>query len=327
MREATTESIEFEQVASDLIRALRGKRSCAELSRRAGYRSNIVQRWERGRSWPTAADYLRLHARFRRRASWIEQYFHTLPAWAVGMDAHSPEAVAAFLRALRGKTPILRVAELAERNRYSVARWMDGSTEPRLPDFLRLVQACSRRLVDLVAALEDPEQIPSLRARWRHQQLSRKAAYELPWSHAVLRGLELIDCPHERDAQEAFLARKLGIERTQVREALEVLLATAQIKRVRSGFAPRMVESIDVGADPERAHALRVAWTSTALKRLTKKKPGKFVWTVFAVSKADLARMHALHLSYLRAMQELFASSTSNDCVGLYCAQLLDLGE
>jgi hypothetical protein len=327
MREPTTESIDFEQVAKELIRALRGRRSCAELSRRAGYRSNIVQRWESGRSWPTAADYLRLHARFRPSASWIERYSHTLPAWAAGLDAHSPEAVAAFLRALRGKTPLLRVAELAERNRYSVARWMDGSTEPRLPDFLRIVQACSRRLVDLVAALEDPEQLPSVRARWQHQQLSRKAAYELPWSHAVLRGLELVDCPRDREAQEAFLARKLGIERAQVREALQVLIATKQIKRGRSGFAPRIVESIDVGADPERAHQLRVAWTSTALQRLSQHKPGKFVWTVFAVSKPDLARMHALHLAYLRAMQELFASSTSNDCVGLYCAQLLDLGD
>lgn len=321
------EQIDFERVARELVRALRGKRSCAELSRRAGYRSNIVQRWESGRSWPTVGDYLRLHRRFRRKGSWIERFFHAEPAWAAELDASSPEAVAAFLRALRGKTTLLRIAELSGRNRYSVARWMDGSTEPRLPDFLRLVQACSRRLVDLVAALEDPEQIPSLRARWEHQQLSRKAAYELPWSHAVLRALELSDCPREREPQELFLTRKLGIERVRVKEALDMLLATSQVKRVGSGFAPRVVESIDVGADPERAHALRVAWTRTALERLERKKSGKFVWTVFAVSKEDLARMHALHLSYLRAMQQLFASSTRHDCVGLYCAQLLDLGD
>lgn len=72
-----------------------------------------------------------------------------------------------------------------------------------------------------------------------------------------------------------------------------------------------------MGAVPERAHALRVAWTSTALQRLAQKKPGKFVWMVFAVSKEDLVRMPALHLSYLRAMQEIFASSTGKDCVGL----------
>ncbi|MET0287586.1 MAG: DUF4423 domain-containing protein [Polyangiales bacterium] len=321
------QTIDYERVARDLIRALRGKRSCAELSRVAGYRSNIVQRWESGRSWPTAADYLRLHARFRRPArSWIEGYFHTRPSWAPD-EPCSPQAVAAFLRALRGKAPLLRIAELAERNRYSVARWLDGGTEPRLPDFLRIVQACSRRLIDLVAALEDPDDIPSLRDRWQHQQLARKAAYELPWSHAVLRGLELVDCPRERQAQVVFLARKLGIERERVTEALEVLLATRQIRRVRSGFVPRVVESIDVGADPERAHALRVAWTDTALQRLQRKKPGKFVWTVFAVSREDLARIHQLHLAYIRAMQEVFASSRSNDCVGLYCAQLLDLGD
>lgn len=34
-----------------------------------------------------------------------------------------------------------------------------------------------------------------------------------------------------------------------------------------------------------------------------------------------------LQLQFVRAMQELIASSEPSECVGLYCAQLLDLGE
>jgi hypothetical protein len=319
---------DYEQISSELVRALRGKRSCAELSRRAGYRSNIVQRWEAQQCWPTAARFIALSARLRPgHRPWIESFFHGLPAWARGLDESSPAAVAAFLQSLRGKTPITRVAALVAHNRYSVSRWLDGSSEPKLPDFLRLVDALSRRLLDVVAALEDPLRLPSLRARWTQQQQAREAAYELPWSHAVLRALELRDSPRGASAQQAFIARKLGIPSDEVRTALRVLEATAQVKKTRAGFVPREVTSIDTGRDPERAWALKLAWTRTALMRLQQKARGNFGWSLFAVSREDLARLHQLHLQYVRAMQEVIASSTPSECVGLYCAQLLDLGE
>jgi DNA-binding phage protein len=323
----SADPVSYERVASELIRALRGRRTCAELSRRAGYRSNIVHRWEAGQCWPTAAGFLQLHARLRPAAPhWIESFFHERPSWANALAASSPDAVAAFLRHVRGKTPIVRIAALSACNRYSVSRWLAGSSEPKLPDFLRLVDASSRRLLDLIAALEDPSRLPSLRERWQQQQLARQAAYDLPWSHAVLRALELVDSPRGLTAQQAFIARKLGISSDQVREALRVLEAMAQVKKTRGRFVPREVTAIDTGSDPVRARELRVGWTTTALERLRAGASGHYGWSLFAVSKADLARLNHLHLQYVRAMREVIASSTPSECVGLYCAQLLDLG-
>ena len=321
------DSINHQRVASELVRAVRGRRSCAELSRRMGYRSNIVHRWETGQCWPSASRFLALQQqRSARTGSWIERFFNMSPRWADGLDPVSPPAVAAFLQHLKGKTSVVRIAELSGRNRYSVARWIDGSTEPKLPDFLCLVDACSRRLVDLVAALVDPAVVPCLQERWQQEQLARKAAYELPWSHAVLRALELADCPSGVTAQRAFIARKLGISSDKVREALTVLEATSQIKKQRGRFVPREVMAIDTSRDPKGARELKVAWTATALDRLTSGADGRYGYSLFAVSRADLARLHDLHLQYVRAMQEVIASSKPSECVGLYCAQLLDLG-
>jgi len=317
----------YEAIAVELIRALRGRRSRAEVSRRAGYRSNAVHRWEARRSWPTAARFLALHRALRPSArSWIERFFHARPSWAADLDPSSPEAVTAFLQQLKGKTPILRIAEHAQRNRYSVARWLDGAAEPKLPEFLRLVDASSRRLIDLVAALEDPAQLPSLRQHWTQIQLARTAAYDLPWSHAVLRALELESGPRGLAAQRAWIARQLQISAEDVQEALRVLEATAQITKTRAGYRPRQIAAIDTGHDPQRAHALKVAWASTALERMKSGAPGRFGYSLFAIARADLARLHALHLQYVRAMQEVVASSAPSECVGLYCAQLLDLG-
>lgn len=50
--------MDFDELASDFLRALRGKRSQLAFSRRLGYRSNVVARWENHRCWPTAAGTL-----------------------------------------------------------------------------------------------------------------------------------------------------------------------------------------------------------------------------------------------------------------------------
>ncbi len=287
----------------------------------------MVQRWESGQSWPSAATFLRLHARFHPSArKWIANFLHASPAWLEGMDSTSPDAVAAFLRHVRGKTPILRLAASAQRNRYSISRWLSGAVEPSLPDFLCLVDASTRRLLDLLASIEDPARLPVARDAWQQLLRARQAAYDLPWSHAVLRALELAACPRGLSAQQAFVARKLGISGEQVGEALRVLERLGQVSKKRDRFEPCAHEVVDTGSDPERAHALRVAWTATALDRLRAKRAGNFGWSLFAVSKADLVRLNNLHLQYVRAMRDVIASSTETDCVGLYCAQLLDLG-
>jgi hypothetical protein len=321
-------SMNYELTAAQLVRALRGQRSCAEVSRRIGYRSNIVHRWESRRSWPTAARFLQVHRKLRPKAPiWLEAFFHALPEWAAAHEPTSSAAVAAFLRHLRGKTPVLRIAELAQRNRYSVARWLSGAAEPKLPDFLRLVDVMSRRLPDLIAAFEDPRRVPSVSRAWERLELARHAGYDLPWSHAVLRALELRGMPKGRVLQRNWIARRLGITPEQVSDALELLERSAQVRRTARGYRVLEVMSIDTGQYPERARALKIAWLETALQRLKTNTPGRFGYSVFAVSKATLLELHNLHLQYVRAMQLLIARSTPNECVGLYCSQLLDLGE
>jgi hypothetical protein len=48
-------------------------------------------------------------------------------------------------------------------------------------------------------------------------------------------------------------------------------------------------------------------------------------FSLFEVSREDLQRLRALQLEYARAMQAIVASSRGTECVGLYCASLLDL--
>jgi hypothetical protein len=324
---ASAPSVRWETLAAELVRALRGRRSCAEFSRRIGYRSNIVHRWEREECWPTTARFIAIQQRVRpAKRTWLQAFFgdSALPDWARDCDPASPATVAAFLRHLKGKTTVVRIAELANVSRFSVARWLDGRAQPKLPEFLRMVEACSRRLLDLIAAFADPAQLRSVSEHWSQLQTAREAAYAHPWSHAVLRALELTSSPSRKSHQIPWLAGRLGISTKEVVTALEVLQKTGQIDARRS-YRPRRVMTVDTSRDPVRARKLKELWITTALDRLRTGAPGTYGYSLFAVSRADLTRLQTLHSQYVRAMQDVIASSAPSECVGLYCAQLLNL--
>lgn len=316
--------MDYELIAVELLRSLRGKHSQAAFSRRLGYRSNMVSRWEARVAFPSAARLLGIVAQTRpRKAAPLHAFFARIPPSLVALAPTSAAAVAAFLTELRGKTPLLSIAGESGYNRYSVSRWLSGQAEPRLPCFLQLVDVMSRRLPDFLACCADPSTLGSVAADWQRLEAMREAAYSTPWSHAVLRALELPESA--RGHQIARLQERLGISRNLLDEALTALEKAHQIAKVRGKWRLRQVVSVNTAADRRRAHALKVSWTRVALERMAAGAPGNFGYSVFAASKADLQRLREVHLEYVRAMQQIIAASKPGECVGLYCAQLLDL--
>jgi hypothetical protein len=316
-----------EAIAADLVRALRGRRSCADFSRRLGYRSNIVRRWEAGECWPTASAFLAACARSRPATrDLFSNFFRRSPTWLDPRAPFTPASMALFLAELRGKTPIGTLSAHTGINRYSIGRWLRGSAQPKLPELLCLVEASSRRMLDLLAGITDPSHMPTVSAEWSKLCRAREVAYESPWSHAVLRALELDGYRRAAPSRAvSWLGECLGIERDEVSKGLDALAKSGQIRKTRGKWRVDKVVDVDTSADAMRARSLKVAWTRVALERLASGAPGSFGYSVFAISGRDLQRLQAVQLQYVHAMQTLIAESVPGECVGLYCAQLLDL--
>lgn len=309
-----------------LLRALRGRRSQSALSKRLGYRSNIAQRWESGHSLPTAATFLACCVRLRIDvAGGLTRYYGRRPEWLARHAPDTPQAVAAFLGDLRGKVPIRDLAARVGVNRYTVARWLTGRAQPRLHELLALVDVGSGRLLDFVALFIEPSRVPSLAAPWARLQRSREAAYATPWSHAVLRALELGDGPRGEAATLRWLGSCLGAPAPELRAALRALLQAGQIERRRGRYVVTGAGDVDTGGDPLRARALKAHWTRAALQRLEAGAPGLFGYAVFAVSRRDLRRLREVQLEYVKQVHAITAESQPSECVGLFCTQLLDL--
>jgi transcriptional regulator with XRE-family HTH domain len=314
-----------ELVARQLLRALRAHRSQVQWSRWLGYQSNVAYAWESGRRYPTAAEALRAARRGGLDVNAALQAFYgKVPPWTDTHDPCTPEGVAALLDDLRGQVSITDLARRAGLSRHSVSRWLSGRTQPRLPDFLGLVEAASLRMVDLVVALVGPEAVPSLRAAWERLEARRAGAARFPWLQAVLRVLELERYRARPAHDDDWVARQLGIEADQVRASIEFLLHTGQVRRRDDHIVPE-VFSVDTRGRPEVSRALKSHWTRVAAERIDASAPGQFSYNVFTVSEADFERIRQLHLDYFRALRAIVAESEPGEVVAVANVQLFGL--
>lgn len=109
-------------LGAELIRALRGKRSQTALSRRLGYKTNVVYLWEARKGAPTGAGFLQLAQRVGvdvRHA--LTQFYRKSPPWLAEHEATSVSGVAALLDDLRGSSTLVETAA-----KLRVLRWRAG---------------------------------------------------------------------------------------------------------------------------------------------------------------------------------------------------------
>lgn len=318
--------MDYERAASELIRSLRGGRSQTAFSRRLRSRGNVVYTWESGRRWPTAAKTLWAAERagVDLRAS-VARFYRTPPDWLSTTDITTRMGIARLLQDLRGHSPILDVARRAGRSRFRVARWLRGNAEPRLPDFLRMIEATSLRVLDFIAVLVDPARMPSVAETWRELQTARRAAYEMPWSHAVLRAIELEQYGSLPRHQPGWIGRRLGITKDDEERCIDMLLRTGQIRRQGGRLAPGSALTVDTRQDPEGGRKLKAWWARVALERLEAGDDGLYSYNLFTVSEADYQRLRELHLAYFRELRSIVAQSSPAERVVLANVQLLGL--
>ncbi len=320
--------MDFEQVASQFVRALRGRRSQTALSRRLGYRSNVVYTWESGGGYPTAARAFEIAARVGIDPdAAIQRFYGREPPWLAEGSLTTRAGVAAFLRDLRGRQPLTTLAPAVGRDRYALSRWYQGATEPRLPDFLRVVEVSSLRLLDLLGAFVDVESLPAVAEAGRRLAAARRIAHEAPWSHAVLRALELASYEALARHEPGWIARRVGISLDEEERCLRSLAAAGQIAWIADRWCPRSAATLDLRHDARASQELATWCARLGAERLAQQGVGAFAFNVFCVSARDLERLRQLQREYFGQLRVIVAESNPSEHLVVTNLQLFEVGE
>jgi len=317
--------MDYARLAAEFLRALRGKRTQKAACRKLAARSNVVHQWERGNSFPSASKALWVASRLGVdvRAA-LAEFYRVPPPWLATTDPLTPEGIAVLLDDLRGGTSLVELARYSGKSRFAIARWLSGTSEPRLPDFLLMIERSSLRLLDFLEAFVDPRTLPSAAEPWRKLQIARRLAYDEPWSQAVLRALELQSYSAQPKHRPGWIAEQIGIEPSAEERSLKLLDDSGQISFDGSHYRQESVTALDTRQDPDAARKLRVWWLRQAAARIDAGQRG-MMYNLFGVSTTDLARLRDLQRAYLTELRSVVARSEPVEHVVLGADLLLEL--
>lgn len=320
--------MDVEAIAQEFLKALRGPRSQVAWSRRLGYRSNVAYPWESGRRYPSASEVLRAIRRSGRDLEGgLTTFFGARPAWLDEVEPESAEGVVHLLAELKGQRPITEVAAASGITRHALGRWFRGEAQPRLPEFFRLIESTSVRLVDFVSCFVDPHEMPlTIEGAWQLMEQRREGARRFPWTQAILRALELEEYLALPRHRPGWIAAKLGIDADQESECVAFLVASGQLSWTGTHYREEVV-AVDTKRRPEIGRQLKGHWATVACNEVVAGNPGQFSYNVFACSNEDFEKIRSLHLAYFRAMRSIVAEATVGECVAVVNVQLFRPGE
>jgi hypothetical protein len=184
------------------------------------------------------------------------------------------------------------------------------------------------RLLDFLAVFVDPALLPSASKAWRELETARRVALELPWSHAVLRVLELHDYRALARHEPGFIAARAGISLDEERRCLRLLAQTRQIRKRRGLWEPHRVLTVDTRNNPDAGRGLLAFWADVGVRRLRAgESKGLFSYNLFTVSQHDLDRLRELHQAYFRQLRSIVAQSQPAERLVVANVQLFGLDE
>lgn len=312
----------YSALSRELIRALRGARTQAALSRGLGYRSNVLFAWESGRDEPQLSRFLSLLRLLGRSPEeWTQSFGRGQPE----ADLSCPQALSRYLQSLRGGRSIKELATLMNRSRYVVSRWLSGATEISLASFLELVEVTTLASLDLLALLCDPRELPSSRDAFLRLEAARRSAVERPWSHAIVHMVELAEYAELGCHQPGWFASRLGISQREEQECLDLLTELGRLTHEGGRYRTTDSLSVDVRPAPEATRKLASFWMKQGAERILAPGSGRYGFNTFGVSKADLERLKRLQSQYFAEMRAIIASSGSTETVCVATFQLFEL--
>jgi hypothetical protein len=318
-------SIDFERLTAELVRALRGSRSQPALSRRLGFKTNVVYFWESGRRHPSVTQVLELAQRSHVD---LGQAFRCLypvkaPEWLEQQSLADMDTVARFLSEARGATPLVHLAERTGFSRFALARWLSGEAEPRAWEFFAVLHHSTHRLVDFLDPFTRSKPLASLAAERERVHAARRVAERFPMSQVLLRCLEFES--GNADPQGRGFAERLGVTPTQEAEMLALLEATGQIQKHEGRWRLLGMSPLNMRLHQETAHLHRAYWADVARKRAPTAQDGLCAYNVCGVSREGFKELRRLQREYLQKARALIEKSEPVERVALLQVNLVAL--
>lgn len=198
----------FDLLQSEVLKAIRGGITQAQLSRDLGLAQNQVYLWESGRVGLYWDDFVLLCQTCQIPLAQVLYDFLEIP-----FEVNSGHEVA---KAIVGMNKIEELAEQIDRSKHVIYRWISGLSKPKLSDILLLLYKCTNFLIEFLAALVDYRELPLVMEEAERRERERQFHYSYPLMGAIIRCFELTEYEGLPQHSSALIAKHCGVSELEV---------------------------------------------------------------------------------------------------------------
>lgn len=294
------DTLDHDAAARDLLRHLRGGQSQRALSRRLGFRSNVAYRWERGLQPIFAHDLFRL-ARLTGRDvhEAIRQTWSPAAEAVEGLQPGDPELAQRFLATMLEPANVTATAERVGISRHALHRMATGQARVRLGLLLAILDDTLGRALDFLAALVDPDALPTVAPLWRRREVCRQLYVEHPWTNLLPLYLDAAQYRAASRHDPVWLANRIGVSAAEVEHALSVLQDVGAVAWDGTHWVAEALRGVDLGRSPEGYRRSTAYFTQEALRRID----DGHTLTAFRVFGADEDQLQPMSEALLAGFQ------------------------
>jgi transcriptional regulator with XRE-family HTH domain len=313
----------FSVLSSELVRAVRGKRSQARVNLKLGHSFNRMYRWESGQQSISWMDFVQLCEVCKIDLAGIlrKHFGFSAPLKNYG----------ALVKILMGEQSGQQMASSLGVSSYVVRSWRSERTVPSLEKILLLIHVSMMIIPEFCAEFSVAEPLPSLRAIVKQRQEVKKLLYQYPWIEPAIVSLSLDVYLRQKGHPPGFLQERVGITHAQEEMMFAELLRLGVVEKKQGKYSV-LLPHIDTRGNLQGSSQIRSYWLE---------KTKKFVDALTALPKhttigyfvmpVSLEAQEKIRMAYYEFCNSVIAivkaDTKPKEKVEILCCQLLDLSE
>lgn len=309
----------------DFLRALRGNRSAAQMSKLLGFRSNQYSRWGSGKIVLRLSDLVKIAAATKRDFFAIAQdKLHLSPTC---------NSAPTMLRELTAGTSQQQLAKALGVSRPSVAKWVSGDRSISTDQFLAIILQGGLSISRFARAFAPEAEWTSLREFSGLEETEKTLHFEYPWLAAIIRCFETVEYEKLPAHNEAYIARRTGLSREEIAQGMKLLQDYQLITQNRPGgkfsVSSKTLHTFGPFAEEKK---IRLYWMKRAQEFTaslqTKPERSMLGYRVFSYNPKVAEKIRAAYMDFYRELEAVTASEPMDvDRIAFLSVQIIDLEE
>lgn len=293
-------SIDFDWVATEMVKAVRGKRSQNQLNRKLGFSVNQLYRWESGYRKITWKNFVQICSLSRVSIGEILKV-------EIGFFGDEREIKDLILH-LKGQHSLTAFSKLVNLPNTKIRNWAQGRGQVNLSDVLKMIEGSLGVSTDIVAKICDINLVPSLLEVHKLRLFQRNICFQNPELMIMIHGVELLSRQALGASYWSQISGLTSLSEKRCKELVEIGI-DAKYFEMKEQHLKVTISFIDTRGALKQTLDMRRFWINVALKKIDTiediTKPHRLLYFIMSVSDHGAEKLQALMYQFISKMAEL----------------------